>query len=178
MANRFVFLLLLAIFVRTVNATSGVADMVRTLGRGSSEIEDIHTLAKKPDMSVPLLIDELHVISDQRLLNGQNPFTVEHVLWSIIALRFITNGKDFCAPTSHVFGKSEVEQNRKYWLEFKHGSPCLTFFAIWPSRMSTYIAPSDAQRSIIQQWRTWFREEGKKGSFTPLKDPTPDQWLW
>ncbi len=117
-----------------------IEDTVKNLGKiGFPNFEEIHTLSESPAPSVEALIKELHVIPDRRLLGGQNPFLVEHVLWCIRALRFITGGKDFCAPTSHVFGTSELEQNRKYWLQFSYGS-CLAFFSMWPSRGSTYIA--------------------------------------
>ncbi len=168
----------LVVPVLAIRAQSGsVEEIVRNLGRGTSEIDQVHTLAKYPTKSVELLINQLHIVPDRHLLIGENPFTVEHVLWCLRALRFITGGKDFCAPTSHVFGTGDLEQRQKYLLEFSHGS-CLTFFSIWPSRMSTYIAPPDAQRKIIQQWGEWLQNEGRKAAYSPLKDPKPAQWLW
>jgi hypothetical protein len=154
-----------------------VEQTIKHLGKGTKEIEEIHELAKTPEKSVSLLIDELHVVPEGRLLAGQYQFAVQHVLWCIRALRFITGGKDFCAQTSHAFGGGESERRRKYFLEFSHGS-CIAFFSIWPSKMSTYIAPSDAQEKIIQQWKEWFNSEGSKLMFKPLSDPKPEQWLW
>ena len=178
-SHKLAVLLILALSTASGSAPpSDVASILKALGEGTSEIVQIQALAKSPDESIPLLINELHVVPSRSLLNGQHPFKVEHVLWCVRALRFMTGGRDFCAPTSHVFGSSEVEQNRKYWLEFRYRASCLTFFAIWPSRISTYIAPVDAQRRIIQQWREWYRNEGRKTSYTPFKDPKPEDWLW
>lgn len=168
---------LLLLVLNLVAMNPDAASLVSNLGRGESDIENIQALSRTPASSIKLLIDELHVVPDHRLLAGQNPFAVKHVLWCIIALRFITGGKDFCAPTRHIFGKSELEQNRKYWLEFRKGS-CLSFFHAWPSRGSIYIAPPDTQQKIIQQWKKWFRKKGRTASFTPLQNPEPQDWLW
>jgi len=92
-------------------------------------------------------------------------------------LRYITGGLDFCSQTRHDFGNSEEEKNRKYWLTFAHKN-CLTFFALWPSRDRTYVAPEDVQRNIIDQWRHWYSSFGTAYDYKPLQNPLPEKWLW
>lgn len=160
----------------SAHEATGVAAEVKQLGWATDNVQIVKALARKPELSAKLLIQELHPVEDKRILASENRPATEHVLWCIRALRFLTGGKDFCGNTNHKFGKSQAERDRKYWLYFRHKS-CLSFFAMWPSRGSEYIAPKDAQEQIINKWRRWF---ARKGSFKykPLQNPTPDKWLW
>lgn len=155
----------------------GLSDEIKKLGRGGDDFKIIDTLAKTPPMSTRLLIAELHPLSETRILNGQKDPDDEHVLWCIRALRYLTGGKDFCAKTNHRFGSSEEEQRRKYWIYF-HNKTCASFFAMWPSRGSEYIAPKDAQKEIIDKWKDWFAKEGDSFDYKPMHDPKPEEWLW
>jgi hypothetical protein len=157
--------------------TPAVSRDVKSLGRGQDDLKIVETLAKTPTISTELLIGELHPIPEARILNGQKEPEAEHVLWCIRALRYITGGKDFCARTGHKFGSSDEEQNRKYWIYFRHET-CASFFAMWPSRASEYIAPEDAQVSIIQQWKDWLAKEGASFDYKPMRNPKPEDWLW
>jgi hypothetical protein len=145
---------------------------LKRLGHGGDDLGIIKELARTPQASVPLLIDGLHPIHEARILNGQENPDAEHVLWSIRALRNLTGGKDFCGKTSHQFGGSEQERNRKYWIYFRHKT-CVSFFAMWPSRGSVYIAPEDAQKEIIQKWKDWIKKDGSRLAYQPLRDPKP-----
>ena len=89
----------------------------------------------------------------------------------------MTGGIDFCAQSKHIFGNSEAEKNRKYWLTFHHNE-CLTFFGYWMSRDRIYIAPSDAQENIISQWQHWYATYGAKFEYKTLQNPPPEKWLW
>ena len=147
------------------------------LGRSEQSIPLVKSLAADPSKAAGLLVSQLRTVQAEKLLNGQRRPDVEHVLWTIRALRFLTGGKDFCAPTVHKFAKTEEERDREYWLRF-HKHSCLTFFAIWPSRGTEYVAPVDVQKKIIAQWKEWYRINGSKYRYKPLIDPKPEDWLW
>jgi hypothetical protein len=144
---------------------------------GGDDVRIVKSLSATPQLSVRLLIEELHTVNKSRELADANDKQTEHVLWCIRALRYITGGVDFCGKTGHQFGASELEKNRKYWLYFKNKS-CAPFFALWPSRGSEYIAPKDAQEDIINQWKKWLSRRGRTDQYVPLKEPKPEDWLW
>jgi hypothetical protein len=107
-----------------------LAEIVAHLGESGDlkRIEgDITGLASSPKQSVEMLIQQIHVLPSDADAEKQDNLAMEHVLWSFRALRYLTGGKEFCSTTAHNFSSSEEEQNRAYWLKFKHGS-CLTFF--------------------------------------------------
>ena len=158
------------------NAT--VSTEIKRLGMEGSDILQIAKhLSATPQLSARLLVQELHPVTDARLLAAERKPETEHVLSCIRALRYITGGLDFCGKTSHHFGASELEKDRKYWLYFKNKS-CVAFFAMWPSRGCEYIAPEDAQNEIIGKWRNWFAKQGASFDYKPLHDPKPEEWLW
>lgn len=155
-----------------------VADYVQRLGsRGNNNFSDVKKLSETPETSTRLLVGALHPIPEVRILASQDLPSAEHVLWTIRALRYITGGKEFCAATKHKFGDSQMDQHRRYWLYFGHHN-CVSFFAMWPSRGTEYIAPEDAQREIISKWRNWFATYGTSFHYEPLHNPKPWQWLW
>jgi hypothetical protein len=182
-ASRFAVVLIVAMMTVISPASgqdaSGVSAQIKKLGSGSGEDVDVivKDLAKTPQLSAELLIQELHPVEDARVFPYISRPATEHLLDCIRALRFVTGGKDFCGKTNHHFGKSELEQNRKYWLYHKDNT-CVPFFATWPSRGSDYIAPVDAQKEIIKQWKDWFAREGRTFFYKPFQNPTPDQWAW
>lgn len=152
---------------------------VRKLGTvyNYDDQKTVADLEKVPRTSVQLLIEQLHPVREVRILASENRPGAEHVLWCIRALRYLTGGKDFCARTHYRFADSDIEQRRKYWLYFGHPS-CVSFFAMWPSRGSEYIAPEDAQKEIIAEWKRWFAVDGASFDYKPLRHPKPEQWLW
>lgn len=154
-----------------------IEDTVAGLGTRANNVDAVVSLASMPARAAGILVKELHTVPETKLLAGEIRPGTEHVLWCLRALRFLTGGKDFCAASQHSFGRTESERNRKYWLEFKNGA-CLSFFAVWPSRGSQYIAPRDAQKAIIEQWRRWYEAEGRGFDYRPLTDRAPEKWLW
>jgi len=152
--------------------------MVQRLGLpGNRDLADVRKLAETPNASVGLLVSQLHTVSNpQRTVIGYGSADVNHLIWVIGALRYITGGMDFCAPTSHRFGKSGEEAYRSYWLHFANKS-CVTFFAVWPSRGRNYFAPLDAQKTIIRAWQQWYAREGSRYDYKPLVKAQPSQWL-
>lgn len=158
--------------------TVTLEERVERLGsKGNSDVKDIQELAANPAASVPLLIAGLHVIPDSAESAKDDSPSMEHVLWMIRGLRYVTGGLDFCAKSKHAFGSSEEEKNRHYWLTLHHKG-CLTFWGYWMSRDRIYVAPPDAQRSIISQWQHWYATTGKTFQYKPLQNPPPEKWLW
>lgn len=162
---------------RRTAADNEMSREVKSLGVDNrNDFQVVRRLARTPDEAVPLLIAELHPVRETRIPAGENPPDSEHVLWCIRALRYICDGKDFCAKTRHTFSDAPQEKNRKYWLYFRHHA-CVSFFAMWPSRGTTYIAPQDAQNQIIVKWREWLKEHPYHECI-PLRNASPEQWLW
>jgi len=144
---------------------------------GNDDFADVKRLARTPSASAGFLVSELHVLEHpERTIVGDENAYIGHVLWSIRALRYITGGKDFCAPTKWKAGSAYEEGIRSYWLHFS-SKRCVTFFATWPSRGRTYIAPEDAQKEIIAKWKRWFAAKGASFDYKPLRHPKPEQWL-
>jgi hypothetical protein len=157
--------------------SSVLTKKIKGLGRGQDDFKIVDELAKTPRLSAKLLISELHPIRETRILNGEHKPEAEHVLWCIRALRYVTGGKDFCGDTNHNFGASGEERFRKFWIYFRH-KDCASFFAMWPSRGSEYIAPEDAQVRIIMKWKDWYKEEGTSFNYKAMQNPKPEDWLW
>jgi hypothetical protein len=151
--------------------------VARLGAHGNDDVADIKELAMDPRSSAGLLIVGLHTVPDSKKTDNADRPSVEHVLWLIRGLRYVTGGIDFCASSKHVFGNSEEEKNRKYWLTFHH-KECLTFWGYWMSRDRTYIAPADAQENIISQWHHWYATYGAEFAYKPLENPPPEKWLW
>jgi hypothetical protein len=186
MTNRLAFSLLIALFiVPSVLAQSNPAQDGPTLeqrvarlgAHGNDDAGDVKQLAEDPGASAKLLIAGLHTVPDSEGSAKAAKPSIEHVLWLIRGLRYITGGLDFCAQSEHAFGNSEEEKNRQYWLTFHH-KQCLTFFGYWMSRDRTYIAPEDVQKNIIDQWKHWYATSGASYDYKPLRNPPPEKWLW
>lgn len=131
------------------------------LGNNSQE-KDLHVLSQNPSKSIPLLINELHVINENQIVptEVQQKIHSLHVIWCIRALRYVT-GEDFKAPTQYSFGDVEFEKNRKYWLSIKDNRE-LPFFSVWMSRDIVYVAPKDVQAAIIEKWKEWYNSNDKQ----------------
>lgn len=178
----FLFTVLAAPFVLAQQEhTTGeitLAERVARLGTpGNDDIADVKQLAADPRVSTELLIAGLHPIPDSDEFAKADTSSMEHVLWMIRGLRYMTGGIDFCAQSKHIFGNSEKEEKRKYWLTFRHHE-CLTFFGYWMSRDRIYIAPTDVQENIIAQWHRWYATYGVKFEYKTLQNPPPEKWLW
>ncbi|MGA9854686.1 MAG: hypothetical protein WBR29_05350 [Gammaproteobacteria bacterium] len=144
---------------------------------GNKNLEDVKKLSRTPYTSVGLLISQLHTVAHPEMaITGYGSTDFNHLVWVIAALRYMTGGMDFCAPTRWKFASSGEDARRSYWLHFANKN-CVTFFAVWPSRDRYYIAPLDAQYEIIDAWHRWFAEKGKVFTYKPLTNPDPGQWL-
>ena len=149
-------------------------ELVESLGPDSRP-DDLQQLRANGRDAVRLLIATLQPIPEGKVLpEEKNAHRVTlHVVWSLRALRYLT-GKDFRAPTAHVFGSDEDERRREELL--KKEDETVTFFATWMSRDSVYIAPVDAQRAIIEAWRRWFSEQDE--NWRPISEPSIDDWYF
>lgn len=152
---------------------------VKSLGESDSVLANIELLNKEPAEATGLLIAELHTLDETHIFSWEKEKHKEamHVIWCIRALRYLTGGLDFEGRTAHEFGKSQTEQDRKYWLDRDEDGE-LAFFAVWPSREATYIAPEDAQEVIINKWREWYGKEGKNFDYKPLVNAKPWEWIY
>ena len=169
-------LALLLLAVRAHAATP--EERIARLGApGNDNIADVKLMAENPSANAGLLVAALHTIPDTEQFARADDPTMEHALWMVRALRYLTGGKDFRARTHHKFGSTEEEQNRKYWLTFE-GRPDVAFFAYWMSRNRWYIAPLDAQNEIIAQWRRWYADSGKQFDYKHLQNLSPENWIW
>jgi len=116
--------------------------------------------AKHPSEAACYLIRNLHTISQTQIRPEESESNKDamKVIWSIRALKYLTNGKNFTAKTSYVFKKPE--KTRKHFLTI-FSEQELPFFSVWMSRDIIYIAPIDVQTKIIEQWKKWYSENGK-----------------
>lgn len=154
--------------------SQGLAERVASLGPDTRP-EDVRQFRGNARDAVELLIATLETIPEDKVLpEAKNAHrSTLHVVWAIRTLRYLT-GKDFRAPTTHVFGSDEDEQRREELLKKEDGT--VTFFATWMSRDSVYVAPPDAQRTIIETWRRWFSE--LDGNWRPISEPKIDDWYF
>jgi hypothetical protein len=151
-----------------------ITELVGSLGPDTRP-DDLEQLRGSGRDAVKLLIETLQPISEEKVLPADKNAhrAAVHVVWALRALRYLT-GKNFRAPTAHVFGADEDERTREELL--KKEDDTVTFFATWMSRDSVYIAPADAQRTIIEAWRLWFSEQDE--TWRPIPKPSIDDWYF
>ncbi len=134
------------------------------------DVDELALLREKPSQAAACLIGQLRAV-DATILHPNEIHRRRddfRTLWSIRALRYLTGGKDFCGLTAHL---DELDQDRRQFLTIRCGpGPEVSFFGVWMSRDTVYIAPKDAQLRIIQQWIQWYETEGVRYSYPPAKD--------
>ncbi|MGO9167616.1 MAG: hypothetical protein ACLP56_12175 [Candidatus Sulfotelmatobacter sp.] len=165
--------------------TASAETLVKELGSDDNEIDRMKALAQRPVEAAGLLVQELHPVSGGRILSQDQDKAewkdTEHVIWCLHALRYLTGGLEFRATTNHHFGKGELEENRKWFVGGERFSKdgTVRFFGVWMSRDSLYIAPRDAQRVIVEEWRVWYRTKGTTFAYIdPNKEQDPDLWYF
>lgn len=94
---------------------------------------------------------------------------VPRVVWYIRALRSLT-GLDFEALTNAAL----TDDEQSYLRTDSLGR--VRFFGWHMAWDETWLAPRDAQATIIAQWQRWFARTGK--SFKYVNDPNHDHWLY
>jgi hypothetical protein len=151
-----------------------LTELVASLGPDTRP-DDLKQFRVRGRDAVRLLIATLQPIPEEKVLAVDKSAhrAALHVVWALRALRYLT-GKNFRAPTAHVFGPDEDERTREELL--KKEAETVTFSATWMSRDSVYIAPADAQRTIIEAWRRWFSEQDE--NWRPIPEPSINDWYF
>ena len=177
----FVVALIVTIFAACSPGTAAdqqsraLSELVASLGP-DTQADDLKQLRGRPRDAVRLLIASLQPIPEEKVVAHDRDAhrTALRVVWTVRALRYLT-GKNFRAPTAHVFGPSEDERTREELLK-KDDDNNVSFFGTWMSRDSVYIAPPDAQRAIIEAWRRWFSELDE--NWQPIPEPGINDWYF
>jgi hypothetical protein len=157
-----------------IKSAIGQLCMDTTVSVADSSVLEMMSI--NPRLSVSVLVDSLHTISNPDKAGKIDSPDTEHVLEMIRLLRYLT-GLDFCAQTKHHFGKGYEEKNRQQFLS-QHYDSCLTFFGFWMSRCRIYVAPIDTQEEIISQWREWYKTLPSDYVFKPMNDVDFEIWAW
>jgi len=154
---------------------------VRHVGLDSAKpFAGFDLLAQDPHKSVDLLVFELRPIPRGRYAVGKKTPQELHMLGCFRALRYLT-GVSFSARTS-----ARLSDDESQFLDFdkqmhdSNPSHKLHFFGVWMSRDTDFVAPVDAQKAIIKEWR---RFQVKEGAGFTYKQPRPaaecmDDWFW
>jgi hypothetical protein len=115
--------------------------------------------------------DSFTTVRDTRVIAYEQDKHVDtmRVIWALCAVRYLTDGHDFRAPTAE--NPAKWDELRRGWLlrdeagvPMKNWKPAdgVRFFGTWMSRDSVFIAPRDAQERIIAKWRVWYRSTGSR----------------
>lgn len=121
-----------------------------------------------PERSTQLLIAALKPTNPGHYQTGHHPKTV----WILRALRSLT-GLDFRATT-----RESLSPDEAHWLDLD-ANHRIKFFGTRMSRDSVWVAPSDAQNSIIKQWHDWFKEHGYEfKGYRHRQYSQPDRWYF
>jgi hypothetical protein len=155
--------------------------VVERLGSDKNEmVRDLEILAGNSQEAVSLLVAQLHPIQCKVYYPSTNSRSSRHVIGCLRALRYLT-GLTFTAKTN-----SKLSDDQKQFLDFdkqmhddnpKHD---IHFFGVWMSRDAAFVAPLDAQRTIIDKWKQWLRTDGATFQYRPSKKPAEcmDDWYW
>lgn len=166
-----------------------IREAVRGLGRTSEdEYSTLKFLATEPRHAVAALIDELAVVRrppqvfHRGLLDGdgRRGKEVGHDIWCVRGLGYLT-GLTFVAPSHHWFTRREDWRRSVLLREVRNGDEppgrairkSFPYFATIMSTDATAIAPEDAQRAIIAQWRAWHAAHGATHRYEP-----DESWEW
>jgi hypothetical protein len=123
-------------------------------------------LYKSPRRSTEIILASLKPVRSGQYVGGKHP----QVVWNIRALRSLT-GLDFQAPT-----QADLTEDEAHFLDHDPKTGEVHFFGTWMSRDRVWIAPLDAQTTIIKKWRKWFIEHGE--TFTYVNDRNFDHWYF
>ena len=140
---------------------------IKKLGADNQgDIEIIKSLATNRQLAIKLLLRELHVIPEEKLLPSefakhQNSM---HVIWCLRAMRYLT-GKKFLSRTTTPLKKGTLRQQFLYVKDSKK----IPFFSTWMSRDIIYVAPKDAQTTIIKNWNNYITSLNNQSKFEQIE---------
>jgi hypothetical protein len=132
----------------------------------SEGFDKFEILYKNSRRSTELLIATLKPIRRGQYVEGKHP----QVVWNIRALRSLT-GLNFRGPT-----RADLTEYEAHFLDHDPTTDEVNFFGTWMSRDRVWVAPLDAQTTIIKKWQTWFREHGQ--SFKYVNDRNSNDWYF
>lgn len=144
------------------------------------------SLAQKPQKAICALVKQLNSTREQEVApqDWERKIQAKTQVWRIRALRFLTCGLDFTATIPYRPNTKKDPEDYWYWVggegtwKMKPGAPVeASFFHTWMSRDIDFIAPVEAQKDIIRQWREWLVTNGTNTGCTP--DPKDyNQWYF
>ncbi len=152
-------------------------ESVRAFVEQIEDVRDLDSLAfltAKPRDSAACLIRQLRVV-DASILKPEDAHARPsdfRVVWTVRALRYVTGGLDFCASTAH---EDQLDDQHRQFLRVRCPSPDVSFFGVWMSRDVTFLAPRDAQESIIHKWVQWYEKNGDTYAYRPA---TSGDWYF
>jgi len=132
----------------------------------SKSFTEFEILYKNPHRATELLIAALKPVPRGEYVAGKHP----EVVWNIRALRSLT-GLNFRGPTH-----ADLTKDEAHFLGNHPKTDEVEFFGTWMSRDRVWVAPADAQATIIQKWRKWFQENGE--AFSYANDRNFDHWYF
>ena len=156
---------------------------VQELGTPDRDQERFDVLATAPQRSVPLLVEQLHPLPRRTYFTTSKTAQSRHVIACLRALHYIS-GKTFSAET-----KAKLSDDERQFLDFaktmgdSNPDHALHFFGVWMSRDAEIVAPTDVQKAIIEQWRTYAKEVAHQETSKLAKPAKPaaqakDDWYW
>ena len=160
------YLLPTATFAQELRSDGEIKAAIAKLGANTGSFDQFEILYKNPRRSTELLIASLHSVRRGQYQSGRHP----QVVWMIRALRSLT-GLNFRAQT-----QAELTDDEAHFLDHNASTNDVNFFGTWMSRDRTWVAPLDAQTTIIRKWREWFEKKGN--TFTYVNDRNFDNWYF
>ena len=143
-------------------------------------------LSKTPEKSLCALVKQLNTTSVKELHPGDWESNVDasSQVWRIRALRFLTCGQDFSSFTQYRPDKARDPED--YWSHLAGGALRnkkpgdqveVLFFHTRMAWAIDYIAPIEAQKDIIRQWREWLVKNGTNAGCRPNATDYNQWWF-
>lgn len=149
-----------------------------------SEKKTIDEIKKHPNEYCKLLMDELQVIEvdyiDGYEKDKEKYKNAIHVIDCLRMLRMLS-GKKFYGSSKYNFEISDTSseydlQRLRYGFLHADKKSKMPFFSVWMSRDSIFIAPPDAQKEMIQQWKEWYKKI--RGKIDMPENTNVDFWYF
>lgn len=137
---------------------------------------DLEFLFRDPVASAGCLLRQLRIVRAASLEPSDQEIRPEdlRVIWTLRALRFMTDGQEFFAPLTNDMARMLHSKRREFLTKRREGE--VAFFSVWMSRDIIYIAPHEAQRTIISKWMYWYETQGK--TYPYKRAASTDQWYF
>ncbi len=145
-------------------------------------------LAKTPEKALCALVRQLKPTAERivRVQEWDNKLQATNQVWRMRALRFLTCGMVEFSAFTRMRPQKEAKESEQYW-RFAGGADAVgkkpgEMVEVWFShtRMSTatdYLAPVEAQKDIIRQWREWLVKNGTNAGCRPNATDYNQWWF-